>query len=139
MYHDEETMYRRPIHDEVMSRTSRLTSDCHPLVAERQADALARYARVTSACDALESFLGARPRMDDDVFALLSQRRAQIAALIARANLDAYEQELPSGLYLAIPFFARCSASSPSGWLIGQRGPSLNECSVVASEGRRGL
>lgn len=51
-------MYQRPIHDEVMSRASRLASDRHPLVAERHADELARYARVTSACDALESFLG---------------------------------------------------------------------------------
>jgi len=60
-------MYPRPIHDEVMSRASRLEGDCHPLVAERHADALARYARVTAACDALESFLGARPRTDDDI------------------------------------------------------------------------
>jgi len=59
-------MLRRPIHDEVMSKASGLASDCHPLVAERHADELAHYARVTSACDALEFFLGARPRMDDD-------------------------------------------------------------------------
>ncbi len=102
-----------------MSRASRLASDCHPLVAERHVDALARYARVTSACDALESFLGARPRMDDDVFALLSQRRAQIADLIGGANLDAYEQELPFGLYLAIPFFPRCSDKQPV-WLVNR-------------------
>jgi len=89
------------------------------MVAERHVDTLARYARVTSACDALESFLGARPRMDDDVFALLSQRRAQIADLIAGANLDAYEQELPSGLYLAIPFFPRCSDKQPV-WLVNR-------------------
>lgn len=82
-------MYHRPIHDEVMSRASRLASDCHPLVAERHADVLARYARVASACDVLESFLGVRPQMDDDVFTLLSQRRVQIADLIAMANLDA--------------------------------------------------
>lgn len=112
-------MYQRPIHDEVMSRASHLASDCHPLVAERDAEALARYARLTSACDALESFLGVRPRMDDDVFALLSQRRAQIADLIARANLDAFEQELPSGLYLAIPFFPRCSDKQPV-WLVNR-------------------
>ncbi len=112
-------MYHRPIRDEVMSRALRLASDCHPLVAERHADALARYARLTSACDSLESFLGARPRIDGDVFALLSQRRAQIADLIARANLDAYEQELPSGLYLAIPFFSRCSDKQPV-WLVNR-------------------
>jgi len=109
----------RPIHDEVISRASRLASDCHPQVAPHHADELARYARVTSACDALESFLGARPRMDDDVFALLSQRRAQIADLIAWANLNAYEQELPSGLYLAIPFFPRCSDKQPV-WLVNR-------------------
>lgn len=53
------------------------------------------------------------------MFALLSQRRAQIADLIARANLDAYEQELPSGLYLAIPFFPRCSDKQPV-WLVNR-------------------
>ncbi len=51
-------MLHRPIHDEVMSQATRLASDCHPLVAERHADELARYARVTSACDALESSRG---------------------------------------------------------------------------------
>lgn len=112
-------MYQRPIYDEVMTRASRLASNCHPLIAERHADALARYARVTSACDALESFLGGRPRMDDDAFELLSQRRAQIADLIAIANLDAYEQEVPAGLYLAIPFFPRCS-DKQSVWLVNR-------------------
>lgn len=112
-------MYHRPIHDEVMNRASRLASDCHPLVAERHAGELERYARVTSACDALESFLGCRPRMDDDVFALLSQRRAQIADLIAMANLDTYEQEVPFGLYLAIPYFPRCSDKQPV-WLVNR-------------------
>ena len=117
-------MYHRPIHDEVMSRASRLEGDCHPLVAERHADALARYARVTSACDALESFLGARPRMDDDVSALLSQRRALIADLIALANLDTYEQEVPAGLYLAIPFFPWCSDKQPV-WLVNRTAKSI--------------
>jgi len=57
--------------------------------------------------------------MDDDVFAVLAQRRAEIADLIALANLNAYEQELPSGLYLAIPFFPRCSDKQPV-WLVNR-------------------
>ncbi len=65
------------------------------------------------------SLLGARPRIGDDAFTLLSQRRAQIADLIAMANLDAYEQEVASGLYLAIPFFPRCSDKQPV-WLVNR-------------------
>jgi hypothetical protein len=112
-------MLRRPIHDEVMGLASRLAQDCHPQVALQHAQELARYARLTSACDALESFLGARPRMDDDVFDVLATRRSQVADLIAHANLQAYEQEAPEGLYLAIPFFSRCSDKQPV-WLLNR-------------------
>jgi hypothetical protein len=112
-------MHRRPLHDEVMGLASRLAQDCHPQVALQHAQELARYARLTSACDALESFLGARPRMDDDAFALLATRRSQVADLIAHANLQAYEQDAPEGLYLAIPFFSRCSDKQPV-WLLNR-------------------
>lgn len=112
-------MFRRPIHDEVMGLASRLADKCHPQVAQKHAEELARYARLTSACDALESFLGCRPRMDDDAFDVLSARRSQVADLIAHANLQAYEQEAPAGLYLAIPFFSRCSDKQPV-WLVNR-------------------
>jgi len=81
----------------------------------------ARYARLTSACDALESFLGVRPIIDDDAFGVLTTRRSQVADLIAHANLNAYEQEAPEGLYLAIPFFSRCSDKQPV-WLLNRTG-----------------
>ena len=112
-------MLHRPIHDEVMGLASRLADECHPQVAQRHAEELARYARLTSACDALESFLGARPRADDDAFDVLSRRRTDIADLLAHANLQAYEQEAPAGLYLAIPFFSRCSDKQPV-WLVNR-------------------
>ena len=112
-------MLRRPIHDEVMGLASRLAEKCHPQVALQHAQELARYARLTSACDALESFLGGRPRMDDDAFDVLATRRSQVADLIAHANLQAYEQEAPEGLYLAIPFFSRCSDKQPV-WLLNR-------------------
>jgi len=112
-------MLRRPIHDEVMGLASRLAQECHPQVAQQQAQELARYARLTSACDALESFLGGRPRIDDDAFNVLATRRAQAADLIAHANLQAYEHEAPAGLYLAIPFFSRCSNKQPV-WLLNR-------------------
>jgi hypothetical protein len=112
-------MLRRPVYDEVMGLASRLATECHPQVAQQHAEELARYARLTSACDALESFLGCRPRMDDDAFDVLATRRAQVADLIAHANLQAYEQEAPAGLYLAIPFFSRCSDKQPV-WLLNR-------------------
>jgi len=112
-------MLRRPIHDEVMGLASRLAQECHPQVAQQQAQELARYARLTSACDVLESFLGERPRIDDDAFNVLAMRRAQVADHIAHANLQAYEQEAPAGLYLAIPFLLRCSDKQPV-WLLNR-------------------
>lgn len=112
-------MLRRPIHDEVMGLASRLADECHPQVALRHVEELVRYARLTSACDALESFLGARPIVDDDAFDVLARRRSQVADLIANANLQAYEQEAPAGLYLAIPYFSRCSDKQPV-WLLNR-------------------
>lgn len=88
-------------------------------MAERHADELARYARLTSACDALESFNGLRPSADEDAFYLLAQRRSQIADMLAQANLEAFEQEAESGIYLAIPYFARCSDKQPV-WLVNR-------------------
>ena len=89
-------MFRRPIHDEVMGLASRLADKCHPQVVQKHADELARYARLTSACDALESFLGCRPRMDDDAFDVLSARRSQVADLIAERLRDGrYGGRLP--------------------------------------------
>nr|WP_245399644.1 hypothetical protein [Atopomonas sediminilitoris] len=102
-----------------MDLASRLADKCHPQVAQKHAEELARYARLTSACDALESFLGGRPSIDDDAFNVLTTRRAQVADLIAHANLKAYEQEAPAGLYLAIPFFSRCSDKQPV-WLLNR-------------------
>ena len=117
-------MFRRPIHDEVMGLASRLADKCHPQVAQKHADELARYARLTSACTALESFSGCRPRMDDDAFDVLARRRSQVADLIAHANLHAYEQEAPEGLYLAIPFFSRCSDKQPV-WVLNRTAQSV--------------
>lgn len=117
-------MSRRCIHDEVMGLAARLADECHPQVAQQHAEALARYARLTSACDALESFLGMRPRADDDVFEVLAKRRAEIADGLAQANLHAHEQEAPAGLYLAIGYFSRCSDKQPV-WLLNRTGQSV--------------
>ena len=117
-------MLHRPIHDEVMSRALRWANDCHPAVAERHADELARYARLTSACEALESFIGCRPLADNDLFDTLAQRRTQIANLLALANLEAFEQEAAPGIYLAIPYFARCSDKQPV-WLVNRTAQQL--------------
>lgn len=112
-------MLNQPIRDEVMRRAQSLGKECHPAVAERHADELARYARLTSACDALESFTGLRPPADEDVFYLLAQRRSQIADVLAQANLEAFEQEAEEGIYVAIPYFARCSDKQPV-WLVNR-------------------
>jgi len=112
-------MLHRPIYDEVMSRAARWANGCHPSVAERYANELTRYARLMSACDALESFMGCRPLADEDVFSTLAQRRTQIADLLAQANLEAFEQEAEPGIYLAIPYFLRCSDKQPV-WLLNR-------------------
>lgn len=112
-------MIRRPIRDTVINLTTGLADRCHPQVAERHSAELARYARLCCACDALESFLGMRPRVDDDAFALLSARRAEVADQLARANLLAWEQEAVEGLYLAIPYLTHCSDKQPV-WLVNR-------------------
>lgn len=56
---------------------------------------------------------------DEDVFYLFAQRRSQIADVLALANLEAFEQEAASGIYLAIPYFARCSDKQPV-WLVNR-------------------
>lgn len=117
-------MPHRSIRNEVMDLAQRLAGECHSQVAQQYAEELARYARLTSACDALESFLGMRPRTDDDVFDVLAKRRSEIADLIAHANLQAYERQAPDGLYLAIPFFSCCSDKQPV-WLLNRTGQSV--------------
>jgi hypothetical protein len=110
---------RQSIRDEVMQLTSRLAQRCHPHVAEQLKAQLARFARLDTACDAFNAFLGCRPAEDADVFEMLSMRRREIADVLAHANLDAYEQELASGLYLAIPYFIWCSDKKPI-WLVNR-------------------
>lgn len=107
---------RRSIHDEVMQLTSRLEQRCHSRVAEQHK---AQLARLDTACDAFNAFLGCRPAEDADVFEMLSMRRRQIADVLAHANLDAYEQQLSPGLYLAIPYFNWCSDKRPI-WLVNR-------------------
>lgn len=106
-------MIYRPIHDEVMASTARLAQMCHTTVAAKYKHELERYARLSTACDALESFLGGRPRDDDDVFHVLAERRMQIADAVAQANLMVYLDKAPTGLYLAVPYFPRCSDKQP--------------------------
>jgi len=90
-----------------------MANTCHPVVAEKHANELARYARLSAACDSLEAFMGCRPSADEDVFSSLAHRRSQIADLLARANLEEFEKEAARGLYLAIPYFSRCSDKQP--------------------------
>ncbi|MFK4026173.1 hypothetical protein [Stutzerimonas balearica] len=90
-----------------------MANTCHPVVAEKHANALARYARLSAACDSLEAFMGCRPSADEDVFSSLAHRRSQIADLLARANLEEFEKEAARGLYLTIPYFSRCSDKQP--------------------------
>lgn len=104
---------RQPVYDRVMSLTARLAQGCHPQVAEQYAALLSRYARLDTACDAFNAFAGYRPADDSDVFESLSQRRREIADVLAHANLDAFEREVSPGLYLAIPYFSWCSDKQP--------------------------
>ena len=85
------------------------SSDCHPRVAADCADIIQRYARLDSACNALESFLGVRPRDDDDIYATLSLRRTEAADVLSMANLEAHQTDAAPGVYLAVPFFPQCS------------------------------
>lgn len=110
---------RQSIRDEVMQLTSRLAQRCHPRVAEQYAAQISRYARLDTACATFDAFAGCRPAEDADVFEMLSMRRRQIADVLAHVNLDAYEQELTPGLYLAIPYFNWCSDKKPI-WLVNR-------------------
>ncbi|MDG9922421.1 MULTISPECIES: hypothetical protein [unclassified Pseudomonas] len=102
-----------------MSLTASLAERCHPQVADQYGTELARYARLDTACDAFNAFAGCRPAEDSDVFDTLSQRRREIAEVLAQANLSAYEREVSPGLYLAIPYFDWCSDKQPI-WLVNR-------------------
>lgn len=110
-------MIHRPTHDDVMGSITRLSQLCHATVATKYKRELERYDRISTACDALESFLGCRPREDDDIFQMLAERRMQVADLITQANIFACLDEALPGLYLAVPYFCRCSDRQPV-WLI---------------------
>lgn len=110
---------RRLVYEQVMGLTTRLVQICHPQVAEQHAALLARFARLDTACDAFNAFLGCRPADDADVFETLSLRRRQIADVLADANLAAYEHQMAPGLYLAIPYFNWCSDKKPI-WLVNR-------------------
>lgn len=75
---------------------------CHSRGAGELAGIISRYTRLDAACDALESFMGVRPRDDDDLFSVLSIRRGEMADVLALANLDAHSVDATPGIYLAI-------------------------------------
>ena len=87
----------------VFNEVDWLLKDCHPNVAEKMREDIDRYARLNASCGALESFSGMRPRADDDLFGLISKRRAEVADALAAANLEARIDDLGEELYLAIP------------------------------------
>ncbi len=107
-------MLRRPIHDEVMGLA---LASCTGMPSTSCAAASARAGTVCASDVSMRTFWSLfwveRPRIDDDAFNVLAMRRAQVADHIAHANLQAYEQEAPAGLYLAIPFLLRCSDKQP--------------------------
>lgn len=82
---------------------------CHPIVRQGHGELLQRYSRLEAACTALESFIGFRPRDDDDLFEQLASRRRETADTLATLNLQAHIAEAVDGLYIAIPFFSNCS------------------------------
>ncbi len=112
-------MVGEEMHKGVMQAAKYWAGECHPDVAARHAQNLARYARLSAACAALESFVGLRPRDDDDLFEALARRRQAIADQLAQENLAAYAAGAAPGLYLAIPFFTRCSDRQPV-WLLNR-------------------
>lgn len=112
-------MSRADIQTLVLESTTRFEQDCHPTVIESQHEALARYGRLNAACDSLESFLGFRPAHDEDLFEQLAARRRGIADVLAGLNLDAHLADVGEGMYLAIPFFSRCSDLQPV-WLVNR-------------------
>jgi hypothetical protein len=103
----------------VFAEVDWLLKDCHPSVAEKMRDDIDRYARLNASCYALESFIGLRPRDDDDLFDLISKRRAAVADALASENLEARIGDLAGGVYLAIPFFSRYSDRQPV-WLVNK-------------------
>lgn len=86
---------------------------CHPIVRERHGELLQRFSRLDAACTALESFIGFRPRDDDDIFEQLASRRRETADALATLNLEAHIADAGDGLYIAIPFFTNCSDLQP--------------------------
>lgn len=112
-------MGSQTIYAEAIGRAQQLGRKCHPALAEMLAGEYARYARLACACDSLESFDGFRPQEDDDLFYQLADRRRAIADVLANANLDAYEQDAEPGIYLAIPYFPRCTDKQPV-WLVNR-------------------
>ena len=106
-------MPRQVISDAVIEKAAFLAKFCHVTVAEQHKSDLARFARIDTACEALESFRGCRPTSDDLVFADLSSTKRSIADVLATANLSARIGEAAPGLYLAIPYFYGCSDRKP--------------------------
>lgn len=92
---------------------------CHPIVREQHGELLQRFSRLDAACTALESFIGSRPRDDDDLFEELASRRRETADALATLNLEAHIAEAMDGLYIAIPFFLNCSDLQPM-WLVNR-------------------
>jgi PHD/YefM family antitoxin component YafN of YafNO toxin-antitoxin module len=107
------------IRDAVFEARTWLEKGCHSRVVEAQSDELARYSRLNAACDALGSFVGSRPEIDETLFTQLSECRAAVADVLASANLEAWIEEVDPGLYLAIPFFSRCSDKQPV-WFVNR-------------------
>jgi len=103
----------------VFAEVDWLLKDCHLSVAEKMREDIDRYARLNASCISLESFVGSRPRHDDDLFDLISKRRAEVADALAEANLEARIGDLTEGVYLAIPFFSRCTDKQPI-WLVNR-------------------
>ena len=63
--------------------------------------------------------LVSRPQVDENLFVLLSECRAGVSDVLASANLEAWLDEVEPGLYLATPFFSRCSDKQPT-WLVNR-------------------
>ena len=117
------------IRDAIFESRIWLEKGCHSRVVEVHGGELARYSRLNAACDALESFVGSRPEIDENLFAQLSECRAGVAGVLASANLEAWIEEVDPGLYLAIPLCSRCSDKQPV-WLVNRkcRGITRRQC-----------
>lgn len=117
------------IRDAVFESRTWLEKGCHSRVVEVHGGELARYSRLNAACDALESFVGSRPEVDENLYAQLSECRAGVADVLASATLEAWIEEIDPDLYLAIPFFSRRSDKQPV-WLGNHkcRGITRRQC-----------